>query len=85
MQEETVPDSPPGGIGMTDERMSAAEAAASLQITRGTLYKLVHEGRIPAHRTAGRWFFLSREIEALFAGATGKRPRPDPAGEDRGS
>lgn len=52
---------------MATEWMSAAEAAASLHITRATLYKLVHEGRIPAHRQHGRWVFLPCEIEALFA------------------
>ena len=52
---------------MPNEWMTAGEAAASLHITRATLYKLVHEGRVPAQRLQGRWHFRPRDIEDLFA------------------
>lgn len=54
---------------MPNEWMNAGEAAACLHITRATLYKLVHDGRLPAHRLRGRWFFRPQDIEAMFAGA----------------
>ena len=52
---------------MANEWMTAGEAAASLHITRATLYKLVHEGRVPAQRLQGRWQFRPRDIEDLFS------------------
>ncbi len=54
---------------MPNEWMNAGEAAACLHITRATLYKLVHDGRLPAHRLRGRWYFRPQDIEALFAAA----------------
>jgi excisionase family DNA binding protein len=55
---------------MTNEWMNAAQAAASLHITRATLYKLIRDGRLPARRVHGRWMFQPREIEALFSSSS---------------
>ena len=52
---------------MGGEWMSAEETAASLQITKATLYKLVREGRVPARKSHGRWLFLASDIEELFS------------------
>jgi excisionase family DNA binding protein len=59
---------------MDGEWMSAEETASSLQITKATLYKLVHEGRVPASKRQGRWVFRARDIEELFSVA-GTGPR----------
>jgi len=59
---------------MEDQWLDADETAASLQITKATLYKLVKEGRLPAHKVAGRWRFTRRSIEELFA-EVGPSPR----------
>ena len=61
---------------MPSEWMNAAEAAACLQITRATLYKLVHEGVLPAQRLQGRWMFRPAEIEALCAAGAARAAEP---------
>ena len=58
--------------------MTAAEAAACLQITRATLYKLVHEGVLPAQRLHGRWYFRPEDIEALFGAGVHVTAGSDP-------
>jgi excisionase family DNA binding protein len=59
---------------MNGEWLSADETASSLQITKATLYKLVHGGRVPAWKHHGRWMFRARDIEDLFSfSATGPR------------
>lgn len=68
MQEQTDPVvAGREGCGMGGEWLSAEETAASLQITKATLYKLVREGRVPARKSHGRWQFLARDIEELFS------------------
>ena len=52
---------------MENEWLDAAETAASLHITKATLYKLVREGRVPATKVGGKWRFTRDSIEALFA------------------
>lgn len=54
--------------------MGAEETAACLHITKATLYKLVHEGRVPGHRRLGRWMFRPEEIERLFAASSAAAP-----------
>jgi excisionase family DNA binding protein len=49
--------------------LDAEETAASLQITKATLYKLVREGRVPASKVGGKWRFQPEAIDGLFAGA----------------
>ncbi len=62
--------------------MNADETAACLHITKATLYKLVHEGRVPGHRQVGRWMFQPEEIERLFSADSeplAKTEAPEPA------
>ncbi|MGQ0723471.1 MAG: helix-turn-helix domain-containing protein [Candidatus Eiseniibacteriota bacterium] len=63
-----IPDSEEsGGTVMQEPWLDAEETAASLQITKATLYKLVRDGRVPADKVSGRWRFTRDAIEALFA------------------
>jgi excisionase family DNA binding protein len=63
---------PPEGNAMENRWMDADETAASLHITKATLYKLVKDGRVPARKVAGKWRFSREAIEDLFAmAATG--------------
>ena len=52
---------------MDSDSMTADDTAASLHITKATLYKLVHDGRVPARKEHGRWLFQPKDIEELFA------------------
>ena len=52
---------------MQKQWLDAEETAASLQITKATLYKLVRDGRVPARKISGRWHFTRDAIEQLFA------------------
>jgi excisionase family DNA binding protein len=54
---------------MRDELLDADETAASLHITKATLYKLIKDGRVPAKKISGKWKFVRSDIEDLFAGA----------------
>jgi excisionase family DNA binding protein len=54
---------------MADQLLDADETAASLHITKATLYKLIKDGRVPARKIGGKWKFIQRDIEELFAGA----------------
>ena len=64
---------------MQKQWLDAEETAASLQITKATLYKLVRDGRVPAKKVSGRWLFTRDAIEALFAAVDeepgGENPR----------
>ncbi len=53
---------------MENDWLDADETASSLQITKATLYKLVHDGRIPARKTGGQWRFNRFDIEKMFEG-----------------
>ena len=52
---------------MDRDWMTTDDTAASLHITKATLYKLVHDGRVPARKQHGRWVFHPKDIEELFA------------------
>ena len=52
---------------MENDWLDADQTAASLHITKATLYKLVRGGRLPATKVAGKWRFSREAIEALFA------------------
>ena len=52
---------------MESHWLDADETAASLQITKATLYKLIKNGRVPARKVCGRWRFSRDSIEELFA------------------
>ena len=56
---------------MENQWLDADETAASLQITKATLYKLVKDGRVPARKISGRWRFTRDSIVELFAGLSG--------------
>ena len=60
--------------------MNADETAACLQITKATLYKLVHERRVPAERHLGRWMFRPEDIENLFEPAAASTHAMSPDG-----
>ena len=49
--------------------MGFSKPAASLHITKATLYKLIKDGRVPAKKIGGKWKFAREDIEDLFAGA----------------
>lgn len=53
---------------MESQWLDADATAASLQITKATLYKLVREGRVPARKVSGRWRFTRDSIVELFEG-----------------
>jgi excisionase family DNA binding protein len=44
--------------------MKIKEVADWLALTERTVYRLVHEGKLPAYRVGGQWRFDAREIEA---------------------
>lgn len=56
---------------MENQWLDADETAASLQITKATLYKLVKDGRVPAKKISGRWRFTRDSIVELFVGLPG--------------
>jgi excisionase family DNA binding protein len=45
------------------EIMTLAEIAEYLRLGRRTIYRLVQDGAIPAHKVAGQWRFLRDEIQ----------------------
>jgi excisionase family DNA binding protein len=53
---------------MTQEWLDAEVTAASLQITKATLYKLIRDGWVPARKVGGRWRVSSVHIDELFTG-----------------
>ena len=67
---------------MPDVWLDADQTAASLQITKATLYKLVKEGRLPAEKVRGKWRFAREAIEQLFVGA-GAGPTWNTMGDER--
>jgi excisionase family DNA binding protein len=54
---------------MESEWLDADTTAASLHITRATLYKLIRQGRLSARKTGGRWWIRASDIEELFVGS----------------
>ena len=54
---------------MSEKWLDADQTAASLQITKATLYKLVKDGQLPAEKVNGKWRFARADIEELFATA----------------
>ena len=55
---------------MQDDWLDADETAASLQITKATLYKLIRAGVLPARKVRGKWRVSRTSLEDLFVGAT---------------
>ncbi len=51
---------------MNPEIMDIAEAATYLHIKKGTLYRLVKEGRIPGTKIGGQWRFKREILDELF-------------------
>ncbi len=51
---------------MNPEIMDIAEAATYLHIPKGTLYRLVKEGRIPGTKIGGQWRFKREILDELF-------------------
>jgi len=59
---------------MNAEIMDIAEAASYLHIKKGTLYRLVKEGRIPGTKIGGQWRFKRDILDEMFRLATSGRP-----------
>ncbi|MDP6801675.1 MAG: helix-turn-helix domain-containing protein [Gemmatimonadota bacterium] len=70
----------PGRTVVQIDLLDAGETAASLHITRATLYKLVKDGRVPAVKRNGKWAFDPKAIESLFF-----TPTHDDAPEEHGT
>ncbi len=47
---------------MTDQPLSAAEAAAKLGIAAATVRRLCDEGKLPARKWNGRWVIERRDL-----------------------
>ena len=58
---------------MESQWLDADETAASLQITKATLYKLVRDGRVPAKKVSGRWRFTRDSIVEMFVDLPGRQ------------
>jgi excisionase family DNA binding protein len=58
---------------MNAEIMDIAEAASYLHIKKGTLYRLVKEGRIPGTKIGGQWRFKRDILDEMFRLATSAR------------
>lgn len=43
--------------------MTVEQAAEYLQMGKSTVYKLVHESRIPAHKAGREWRFDASELD----------------------
>ena len=58
------------------EKLTAAEQAARLRMSRERLYRLVRAGYVPALRLRprGRLLFDPQEVEAALRGAAGRQP-----------
>lgn len=72
---------------MTDDLLTAAQAAQRLGLSLRQVQDLAKEGRLPAIRPGKEWLFRAAEIDALPArrsvgrpaGARDQRPRKRPA------
>jgi excisionase family DNA binding protein len=51
---------------MATEIMDIAEAAAYLNIKKGTLYRLVKRGQIPGTKIGGQWRFKREHLDEMF-------------------
>ena len=60
---------------MSTEIMDIAEAATYLQIKKGTLYRLVKDGRIPGTKIGGQWRFKREILDELFRAMTMRTAR----------
>lgn len=46
------------------KHLTTEDAQSYLQISRSTLYRLIHEGALPAYKVGNRWRFLRTELDA---------------------
>ncbi len=55
--------------------ISAPEACELLRVHRNTLYRLIHEGEVPAFRlmSGGQWRFRRHELEQWIEDRQGRR------------
>jgi excisionase family DNA binding protein len=51
---------------MATEIMDITEAAAYLNIKKGTLYRLVKKGQIPGTKIGGQWRFKREHLDEMF-------------------
>ena len=51
---------------MVTEIMDITEAAAYLNIKKGTLYRLVKKGQIPGTKIGGQWRFKRQHLDEMF-------------------
>jgi excisionase family DNA binding protein/PAS domain S-box-containing protein len=72
-----------GRIERRESRLlSLKEAAAYLQVSQTTIYRLVQRSQIPAFKVGGNWRFNIESIDAWRLGADSASPRPNPAAAD---
>jgi excisionase family DNA binding protein len=50
------------------EILTISEVSEYLKVTERTLYRLAHEGRLPAFRVGGAWRFRRADLERWIAG-----------------
>jgi excisionase family DNA binding protein len=51
------------------EYISPAEAATELRVSMGTIYSLLHDGRVPSVRVGSQWRISRRDLDmALIHG-----------------
>ncbi len=46
--------------------LNIKEAADFLRVPASTIYKLVHDGRIPGVKVGKQWRFLKKDLQHLF-------------------
>jgi excisionase family DNA binding protein len=68
---------------MSDEYITAGEAARIAGVTRGRIYELAREGRLGRHEYGRVWVFTRAEVEAYRAQAA-ERPRGGRPKEEAG-
>ncbi len=49
--------------------LTVAEVATYLRIPKATVYKLVRQEKIPAHKVGKHWRFMRDELEGWLKGA----------------
>lgn len=53
--------------GMRDF-LTTEEVRQKLGIGRATVYRWIHEGRLPVHRMGSKYFFVEEEVRAAVMG-----------------
>lgn len=59
----------PSDVANAVQLLTVKEVAAHLNISSRTVYRMVHQGLIPAHRVGGLWRFRAQEIYAWVQAA----------------